>query len=97
LEELWGLVKQIPKGMCACYGDLARSLENPVNGYTVGRWMAQAPVGVPWWRVVGMYASLPIGKKNSHAAQEQSRRLEDECVAFVDDRIVNSAHRYPLT
>jgi alkylated DNA nucleotide flippase Atl1 len=96
MNELWDIVKQIPKGMCATYGDVARSLENPVSGYTVGRWMAQAPDGVPWWRVVAKDGSLVIAKKSPVAAMEQQKRLEDEGVAFINRQVDMASFRFHL-
>lgn len=96
MNELWDIVKRIPEGMCATYGDVARSLENPVSGYTVGRWMAQAPDGVPWWRVVAKDGSLVIAKKSPEAALEQQKRLEAEGVAFTGGQVDMDNYRFPL-
>lgn len=96
MNELWDIVKRIPNGMCATYGDVARSLENPVSGYTVGRWMAQAPDGVPWWRVVAKDGSLVIAKKSPEAAMIQQKRLEAEGVAFINDQVDMASHKFLL-
>ena len=94
LSELWTVVRSIPSGRCASYGEVARELENPVSGYTVGRWMAGAPPGVPWWRVVGKQGDLLIGKRDPTLAAEQRRILESEGVAFDDDRVRMDLHRH---
>jgi alkylated DNA nucleotide flippase Atl1 len=96
LNELWDIVRKIPEGCCASYGDVARSLENPVSGYTVGRWMANAPDGVPWWRVVSKDGVLVIAKKDPQAALIQRQRLEAEGIAFEGECVVMSAHRFGL-
>jgi len=82
--------------MCSTYGDVARALENPVSGYTVGRWMAQAPDDVPWWRVVAKDGALVIAKRSPEAALVQRRRLASEGVAFVDDRVDMANHRFHM-
>jgi alkylated DNA nucleotide flippase Atl1 len=96
MNELWDVVRRIPCGFCASYGDVARSLENPVSGFTVGRWMAGAPDGVPWWRVVSKDGVLVIAKKDPQAAAIQRQYLEAEGVAFEGDRVLMSEHRFGL-
>jgi methylated-DNA-protein-cysteine methyltransferase-like protein len=92
LEELWGIVRSIPAGKCAGYGSVAHELENPVSGYTVGRWMAGAPAGVPWWRVVSKDGSLAIAKRDPAMAVEQKNLLRREGVAFEGDRVRMDVH-----
>lgn len=94
LEELWAVVRQIPKGKCASYGDVARELESPVSGYTVGRWMANAPAGVPWWRVVTKRGELAIAKRDPGMALEQRRLLERDGVAFDDGHVPMDDYRH---
>lgn len=85
LEELWQLVRDIPRGKVCSYGDLGRALHHPATGFMVGRWMAQCPEDVPWWRVVAKDGRLPINRRDPLMASEQARRLESEGVAL--DRI----------
>lgn len=90
LEELWTLVRQIPKGRCAAYSVLGRSLSRPVSGFLVGKWMNQAPPDVPWWRVVLKDGGIALDKSNPEAGLEQRKRLAQEGVPFEDDRAVMS-------
>jgi methylated-DNA-protein-cysteine methyltransferase-like protein len=83
LDELWSLVRQIPKGRVASYGDIGKLLKHPASGFLVGRWMAQAPDGIPWWRVVAKTGSLPISKRGPALASEQEQRLRKERVRFT--------------
>ena len=96
LNELWDIVRGIPYGLCASYGDVARALVNPVSGYTIGRWMAQAPEGVPWWRVVAKDGTLVIAKRNPEFGLIQRRHLEDEGVVFIGEQVDMGTYRYPL-
>ncbi len=91
LESLWSLVRSIPPGRCAAYGSLGQALPNPVSGFLVGRWMASAPEGVPWWRVVAKSGALPIDKRDPHFGLEQRRLLESEGVPFLSDGRVDMA------
>lgn len=86
LEELWSIVRSIPQGRCASYGDVGRALHNPASGYWVGRWMAQCPEDIPWWRVVAKDGRLPLHKRDPRLAEEQRGRLESEGVSFKDGR-----------
>lgn len=63
LEELWAIVSAIPPGQVRGYGEVGRELTHPVSGLLIGRWMAQAPEGVPWWRVVGADGSIKTFKR----------------------------------
>lgn len=84
---LYELVRRIPVGRCAGYGSLGRSLENPVSGYVVGRWMASAPPDVPWWRVAAKDGRLVVARRDPALGVEQRRLLEAESVPFIEDRV----------
>lgn len=88
--QVWELVRQIPPGQVATYGQIAGMIPKPAGmtekGYFaqgarwVGRAMARCPEGVPWQRVVNARGeiSLPPGQ----GGQEQRQRLEVEGVEF---------------
>lgn len=65
------------------YGEVGARLKNSMSGRMVGRWMAQAPDGVPWWRVVAKDGHLPIAKRGPRYASEQETRLKKERVPFL--------------
>ncbi|MFQ3587366.1 MAG: MGMT family protein [Fimbriimonadaceae bacterium] len=85
IDELWILVRKVPRGRVVGYGTLGRALPNPVSGLIVGKWMARAPEDVPWWRVVAFDGRLPVYKRDPGLAQTQTARLRSEGVAFLDD------------
>lgn len=87
LEELWSLVASIPRGKVTSYGDLGRALSQPASGYQVGRWMAQCPEQLPWWRVVSKTGNLPLSKRSPGAAIEQRAILEREGVEFLEGQV----------
>ena len=71
------------------YGEVGLRLAHPASGFMVGRWMAQCPEGVPWWRVVAKTGALPIGKRHHQLMSEQEERLRAEGVAFVIDGLID--------
>ena len=82
--ELWETVRSIPSGRVASYGNVGRSLSSPTSGYFVGRWMADCPDDVPWWRVVAKDGRLPVWKKDPDLEVLQIQRLEAEGVGVVN-------------
>lgn len=89
LDDLWRVVREIPPGRVAAYGDVGRRLQQPATGYLVGRWMAHAPPNVPWWRVVAQSGQLVTSKRSPHLAAEQERRLREEGVPFLQPGVVD--------
>jgi methylated-DNA-protein-cysteine methyltransferase related protein len=86
-EELYDLVRSIPPGKVTNYGELGRAMRNPVSGLLIGRWMANCPEDIPWWRVVGADGKLPIWKRDPNFETIQHDRLIDEGVDFVDGKV----------
>jgi alkylated DNA nucleotide flippase Atl1 len=86
-DELFEIVRLVPKGAAVGYGVVGSLLTPPVSGLIAGKWMDQCPPGgeVPWWRVVGGDGSLKIARKSPELALEQRKRLEREGVEFCED------------
>ena len=93
-EQVWDLVRQIPRGRVATYGQIALILPPPpgvdVGGYRafgprwVGGAMANCPDDVPWQRVINSKGEI----SPRPGAQKQRELLEEEGVVFNDkDRI----------
>ena len=92
-EQVWDLVRQIPKGKVAAYGQIALMLPPP-NGVEfeaykafgprwVGGAMANCPDDVPWQRVINSQ-----GKISARAGAERQRQLlEEEGIVFVNDKV----------
>ena len=91
--QVWELVRQIPRGRVATYGQIALMLPPP-NGVEIetykafgARWvggaMAACPDDVPWQRVINSQ-----GKISERAGAERQRQLlEEEGIIFVRDKI----------
>ena len=94
LVDLWRVIRSIPPGSVSSYGDVGAALKYPTTGRIVGRWMANCPDGVPWWRVIAKSGNLPIGKIDPFLQMEQTQLLKDEGVEVVEGRVDLAAFRY---
>lgn len=95
LDDLWVAVSEIPQGFVVAYGDLGLSLPNPVSGVLVGKWMAQCPDHLPWWRVVGKSGELLVARRDPRLAALQRQKLIAEGVEFSDDSVSLSFFHIP--
>lgn len=87
-NSVYKLVKQIPRGRVATYGQIAKALKLPGGARSAGRAMAACPSGegVPWHRVVGAGGRLLIREPN---AGLQRKLLESEGLQLAEKRILN--------
>ncbi len=93
-EQVWNIVRQIPAGKVAAYGQIAKMIPPPsgveLETYAafaprwVGGAMAACPDDVPWQRVINSQ-----GKISERAGAEKQRQLlEEEGIIFdAKDRI----------
>jgi len=92
-EQVWAVVREIPCGKVATYGQITKILTKPegvsFDDYKLSsaRWvglaMAACPSDVPWQRVINSQ-----GKISQRAeAGKQKQRLEAEGVLFSNDKI----------
>jgi methylated-DNA-protein-cysteine methyltransferase-like protein len=92
-EQVWDLVRQIPRGKVASYGQIALMIPPPVgvdfDSYKafsprwVGGAMAACPDDVPWQRVINSQGKI----SERSGAERQRQLLEEEGVIFVKDKI----------
>jgi methylated-DNA-protein-cysteine methyltransferase-like protein len=92
-QQVWDLVRRIPPGRVATYGQIALMLPPPpgteFEGYRVfgPRWvggaMAACPDDVPWQRVINAQGRI----SQRPGAEKQRQLLEAEGIVFVKDRI----------
>ena len=57
-EKIYDIVRRIPRGRVATYGQIARMLGNPRMSRIVGGAMYMAPDGLPCHRVVNRFGGL---------------------------------------
>ena len=92
-EQVWALVRQIPRGRVATYGQLAKMLPKPeivsANDYqmSASRWvgfaMSACPDDVPWQRVVNSQGKI----SHQSEAGKQKQLLEAEGVLFAKEKL----------
>lgn len=96
-QSVWKIVRQIPPGFVATYGQIA-TLIRPPQGVSQGdyrawgaRWvggaMAACPQDVPWQRVINSQGKISIRPGEGHLRQRQL--LEAEGVTFDEHERVN--------
>ena len=93
-NSVYKLVKQIPRGRVATYGQIARVLRVRGGARGAGRAMAACPSGhgIPWHRVVGADGRLLLREPNIAL---QRKLLESEGLQVAEKRIQNfSAHQW---
>jgi methylated-DNA-protein-cysteine methyltransferase-like protein len=90
------VIRRIPRGRVATYGDVALRAGLPGRARLVGTLLRNSPGGssLPWHRVVGAGGVLSVGKYAPHAALTQRMRLEKEGVHFRGARVNLSRHRW---
>jgi methylated-DNA-protein-cysteine methyltransferase related protein len=89
-------VRRIPRGKVSTYGDIAEVAGLPGRARLVGTTLKQTPAGahLPWYRVInaGGKISFPVG---SAAHARQKKKLEDEGVVFLGERVNMKRYAWP--
>ena len=85
------VIKQIPKGKVATYGQVAAAAGYPLYHRHVAQFLHRVGQTVPWQRVVGSGGAI---KLKYEAGLEQRRRLEMEGVRFRGRRVDLAEHQY---
>ena len=98
-QQVWQIVRQIPAGKVASYGQIAGMIQPPggmdpnrylaVGARWVGGAMANCPANVPWQRVVNAQGKI----SPRPGAEMQQEMLEAEGVVF-DERGRIDLHAY---
>jgi methylated-DNA-protein-cysteine methyltransferase related protein len=83
-ERVLGIVRQIPRGKVATYGDVAKAAGYPGAARQVVWALRSGGKGVPWHRVLGAKGRILLLGTNG---LEQRLRLRSEGVMIQGDRV----------
>lgn len=89
-EDVYEMVRKIPKGKVATYGQIARMLGQPRRAKIVGWALHKNPYfgEVPCHRVVNRNGEISAGFAFG-GLMEQKRLLEEEGIIFSEDGKIN--------
>jgi methylated-DNA-protein-cysteine methyltransferase-like protein len=86
------MIRSIPKGSVATYGQVAAAAGYPLHHRAVARLLHTAPPdSLPWQRVVGAEGEI---KLRFEAGAEQRLRLQMEGVRFRGKKVDLVAHQH---
>jgi len=87
--QVWKLVKRIPRGRVATYGQLSRMIAQRLTPIGIGWAIRAEPEGtIPWQRVVGAEGRIATDREHPGLQREM---LESEGVRFLADGHVDMA------
>jgi methylated-DNA-protein-cysteine methyltransferase-like protein len=87
------IVRRIPAGRVATYGQVAALAGRPRAARAVGGAMRRCPDGVPWHRVVNAQGGVSLRRRVSGMVTQRIR-LEQEGVRFRRGRIPLDRYRW---
>ncbi len=88
-EQVWAVVREVPRGRVTTYGAIAKALGSPQSSRMVG-WAMNAAhelEDVPAHRVVNRLGMLS-GKVHFHPPSSMQKRLEAEGVKVKKDKVL---------
>ena len=91
---VYRVVRQIPRGKVATYGQLAALLGYPRAARAVGYAMKRCPHHIPWQRVVNARGGISL-RANVSGMITQRVRLEQEEIPFARGRVARRRRRGP--
>ena len=88
----WRVVRSIPKGCVATYGQVAAAAGYPRYHRMVAQFLHTSPPhALPWWRVIGAGGQI---KLHFEAGAEQRLLLQMEGVTFRHGKVNLAAHQH---
>ncbi len=88
-EAVYGIVRQIPSGRVATYGQISNLMGNLLSPLAVGWALHSCPEGVPWHRVVNAAGALSTERLPDIPPGLQRAMLESEGVTFGDQDTID--------
>jgi len=89
-EQVWAVVREVPRGRVTTYGAIAKALGSPQSSRMVG-WAMNAAIAchdVPAHRVINRQGLL-TGKAHFSPPSAMQKLLEAEGVKVKKDKVVN--------
>jgi methylated-DNA-protein-cysteine methyltransferase-like protein len=90
-EAIRRVIRQIPRGKVATYGQVAAEAGYPRHHRQVVQVLRKSGGSLPWQRVVGAGGLIRVGREDAH---EQRLLLEMEGVRFRGRRVVMEDHQW---
>lgn len=93
-ERYYDVVRRIPEGRVATYGDVSRLAGKPTGAREVGWALSALPPGsdVPWWRVVNAQGVIPY---RPESADRQADLLRSEGIPVTaEGRLALASYRW---
>jgi methylated-DNA-protein-cysteine methyltransferase-like protein len=89
-DEIYAVVRAIPRGKVATYGQVAELAGIPSGHRIAARAMRTCPDGLPWYRVVGKKDArrAQVNVQDPDHAALQRRLLEKERVVFDENGFI---------
>ncbi len=90
-QRIYAVVRQIPTGCVATYGDVAALAGLPGHARLVGYALHALPEDndVPWQRVINAQGLLSLGRAYVGGEIRQRRALEAEGIVFAENGRIN--------
>ncbi|HET7313977.1 MGMT family protein [Salinisphaera sp.] len=85
-ERIFEVVRRIPPGHVATYGQIARLVGRPRGARRIGYALHRCPSGLPWHRVINAQGRISL-PADSTSGLAQRRRLSEEGIVFISGRI----------
>lgn len=85
-QRVFAVVRQVPAGRVATYGQIAELAGLPRQARLVGYALHNCPADVPWHRIINARGRISL-PADSTAGLAQHRRLAEEGVAMIGGRI----------
>lgn len=86
-RHVYAIVRKIPRGKVATYGQIARMMGMPHGARTVGWAMRACPQNVPWHRVVNAQGKISV--RDTEGFPLQRALLQAEGVRFSRAKIID--------
>ena len=95
-DRIYAVVRRIPRGKVATYGQVATLAKLPGRARLVGYALAALPTGttVPWHRVINAQGMLSLERVMAGGGIVQRQRLEREGVHFVGRKVPLKTYRW---